>query len=150
MKNSNSSVQNILNNYLYDDGFEHSLVGLAKLLDIKILALESENEYLAVLIENKIIVVNSLRVNDRHMQWFMTSYLVADFIRNNNTIPDEYSADDVLNKKNKIKKITNFRIENIDMETYELAQKIYIRCLKYKSDAVLHPKNEDLYKARKI
>lgn len=150
MESNNSSVQKILNNYLYDDGLDHSLVEFAKLLGIKICSLESENEFLAYLAENKIIVVNSLRVNDRNMQWFMASYLAADFIRNNNTIPNEYSADDVLNGKKKIKNFSNFRIDNIDMETYDLAQKIYNRCIKYKKDEVLHPKDEYLYKVKKI
>ena len=122
----------ILEDYLYDSGKDANIIDLAKRLGFRVFSqMIDTQEYVSFtvvgdesFVYDKVICLN-LHVANGNIGKFIISYQIADYLINGSDQSKYYS---------------NFKIEELDFNAYNLAKKIYDRSIKYKNDKQLRRK----------
>jgi len=124
------ALRNIIDNYLVDDGMERDVVVLASQMGIDVgynysSEIDESNEYDFVAFiyigdDRQVICINGKCVNKGDVSRFIVAYLLAAYV---NSDKDEFQS--------------LFRIDEMNVDNYMLAKKIFDRSNKYKKNKIL-------------
>lgn len=121
------ALRKIIDNYLVDDGLDRDIVVLAKQMGIDVYYkrfkkddLSDDSDFIAFTYINddkKVICINNTCVNNGDLNRFILAYQIVEYV---NSDRDKFES--------------LFRIDNMNMDNYMLAKKIFDRSnMKFKS-----------------
>jgi len=124
------ALRNIINNYLVDDGLDRDIVVLANQMGIDVYYqyFSEDDEYndkdfvafTYISDDRKIICINKKCVNNGELSRFILAYQIVEYV---NSDKDEFQS--------------LFRIDEMNVDNYMLAKKIFDRSNKYKKNKIL-------------